>query len=71
MATDGLIPIGEAARLLGVSVETLRRYGKIGILTEYRDGRKFRYFGREQVIELCRVRTPRMVMIKEVQHAHE
>lgn len=32
----GLIPIGEAARRLGVSIDTLRRWGRDGRIAEQR-----------------------------------
>lgn len=34
--TEALIPIGEAARLKGVSIGTLRRWEREGLLTSYR-----------------------------------
>ena len=40
----GLVPIGKAAEILGVSVDTLRRWNKKGLLTTLRPDKKDRYF---------------------------
>lgn len=44
-----LIPIGEAAKILKVSIDTLRRYDKLGILHSTRPGGKIRYFDVEEL----------------------
>jgi len=44
-----LIPIGEAAKFLGVSIDTIRRYDKLGILHSTRPGGKVRFFDIEEL----------------------
>lgn len=44
-----LIPIGEAAKFLGVSIDTLRRYDRLGILHSTRPSGKVRYFDTAQL----------------------
>lgn len=41
---EGLISISEAAEFLDVSIDTVRRYDKLGILHSTRPGGKTRYF---------------------------
>ena len=55
------IPIGEAARVLDVSVDTVRRYDKLGILHSTRPGGKIRYFDLE---ELKAVRSSKPIVIR-------
>ena len=44
-----LIPISEAAKVLDVSIDTVRRYDKLGILHSTRPGGKIRYFDLEEL----------------------
>jgi len=44
-----LIPISEAAKILDVSIDTVRRYDKLGILHSSRPGGKIRYFDLEEL----------------------
>ena len=46
-----LISIGKAAELLGVSVDTLRRWDKLGIITSIRPNGKTRYFSLAEILE--------------------
>lgn len=46
---EGLISISEAAEFLDVSIDTLRRYDKLGILHSTRPGGKIRYFNLEEL----------------------
>ena len=46
-----LIPIGEAAKFLGVSVDTVRRWDERGILHPSRPNGKDRYFSLEELEE--------------------
>ena len=55
-----LLPIGQAARLLGVSVDTMRRLGRLGRIPEYRDHRGVRHYRRDDIEKLRRERTPRL-----------
>ena len=50
----GIYPIGEFARIAGVSIDTLRYYDKIGLLTpEYVDPKsKYRYYTHSQLVKL-------------------
>lgn len=43
------IPIGEAAEFLKVSIDTVRRYDRLGILHSTRPGGKVRYFDLEEL----------------------
>lgn len=45
-----LIPIGEAARLLGVSVETVRRWERQGKVSATRTAGDQRRFSREDIL---------------------
>lgn len=47
-----LVPIGEAAKFLNVSIDTIRRYDKMGILHSQRPGGKIRYFDVEELKKL-------------------
>ncbi len=51
-APDELIPIGEAAKLLGRSVRTLHTWSRTGRLTAHRDERGRRYFNLGAVLAL-------------------
>lgn len=54
---DNLLPIGEAAKLKGVSVDTWRRWEKGGKIQAYRtEGRHRRY----KVSELLKIEDPRV-----------
>jgi excisionase family DNA binding protein len=44
-----LVVIGEAAEFLNVSVDTVRRYDKLGILHSTRPGGKIRYFDLQEL----------------------
>jgi len=44
-----LVPISEAAKILDVSIDTVRRYDKLGILHSTRPGGKIRYFDLEEL----------------------
>ena len=44
-----LIPIREAAEFLNVSIDTVRRYDKLGILHSTRPGGKVRYFDPQEL----------------------
>ncbi len=44
-----LIPISEAVKILDVSIDTVRRYDKMGILHSTRPGGKIRYFDLEEL----------------------
>ncbi len=44
-----LIQISEAAKFLDVSIDTVRRYDKLGILHSTRPGGKVRYFDLEEL----------------------
>lgn len=46
---EGLIPISKAAEFLDVSIDTVRRYDKMGILHSTRPGGKIRYFDLEEL----------------------
>lgn len=55
MTKNGLIPIGDAAEMLGVSRVTLRRLDKAGLIpTAHRDPRTATRFWREEEIEAIR-----------------
>lgn len=56
---EGLIPISKAAEFLNVSIDTVRRYDKLGILHSTRPGGKIRYFALE---ELKRVKLSKPLM---------
>lgn len=50
---DGLLSIGEAARILGVSVDTLRKYaddGRIPVTRTFGGQRRFKLADVEQVL---------------------
>lgn len=55
-----LVPIGEATQILKVSIDTIRRYDKLGILHSTRPGGKIRYFDLE---ELKKVKSSKPVAI--------
>ena len=44
-----LVPISEAARILGVSIDTIRRWDKAGILNSERPDGKNRYFSVDEL----------------------
>lgn len=46
---DGLIPIGEVAKLLAVTVQTVRRWDRDGQLTAVRTPKGHRRFRRSEV----------------------
>ena len=46
---DKLVPISEAARILGVSIATVRRWDKKGILQSVRKSGRYRYFSLEEL----------------------
>lgn len=52
LATDDLLPIGEAARLLGVAVSTVRRWDASGDLKSVRTPGNQRRFRRSDVERL-------------------
>ncbi len=52
MESDKLIPIGETARLLGVSVQTLRRWDNNGILKSFRAGASGKRFYKQQDVKV-------------------
>jgi excisionase family DNA binding protein len=56
-----LLKIGEAARILGVSVDTIRRLARRGELPEYRDSHQVRYYCPEHIEVLRQKRIPRLV----------
>jgi molybdopterin-binding protein len=51
MGNDGML-LGDAAKTLGVSVDTLRRWDRAGKLTVHRDGQNRRRVSREEVERL-------------------
>ena len=55
-----LLAIGESARLLGVSTDTVRRLGRRGILPEYRDYRGARHYRRDDVERVRGDRRPKL-----------
>ncbi len=63
MTKNGLIPIGEAAEMLGVSRVTLRRLDKAGVIpTAHRDPRtETRHWREEEVHAIREALKPRKV----------
>jgi len=57
---DQLLPMGKAARSLGISVDTMRRTGRVGHIAEYRDHRGVRHYRRSDLIRLRDSRLPRL-----------
>lgn len=53
------VSISEAAKLLDVSIDTLRRWDKGGIIRAYRDGRGVRYFDVEEMRRILNKRSSR------------
>src|SRR5437764_14874666 len=53
MADSGDLSLGDAARALGVSVDTLRRWDRAGTLRTTRDARNRRQVPREEVERLA------------------
>ncbi|WP_224781263.1 helix-turn-helix domain-containing protein [Leucobacter sp. Psy1] len=51
---DELLTVAEAAKLLGVSVDTIRRYSRAGTLATRRTPTNHRRFNRGDVIALLR-----------------
>ncbi|MEX1997649.1 MAG: MerR family DNA-binding transcriptional regulator, partial [Candidatus Andersenbacteria bacterium] len=49
---DSLVPISEAAEILGVSIATVRRWDKKGILHAQRPNGRYRYFSRQELERL-------------------
>jgi len=47
--TEKLIPVSEAAQILGVSIDTIRRWDKKGVLHSERPNGKDRYFSLEEL----------------------
>ncbi|AOD20236.1 hypothetical protein IM25_00115 [Rhodococcus sp. p52] len=47
-----LIPVGEAAKLLGVSVDTVKRWEKAGRISSVRTPTGHRRFDRDEVLAL-------------------
>ncbi|MEK7172112.1 MAG: helix-turn-helix domain-containing protein [Patescibacteria group bacterium] len=52
MENDKLLPIGETAKLLGVSIQTLRRWDNKGILKSFRTGDLGKRFYKEQDVKV-------------------
>ncbi|GEM_PF-922311 len=64
-----LIPIGEAAEFLKVSIDTVRRWDKLGILHSTRPGGKIRCFDLEELKKVkfgIKVSTPKTNRLKKV-----
>lgn len=59
---DRLVTIGEAAKILGVSIPTLRRWEKKGLIRSVREGSGYRYF---LLSELEQFRQSRPLTISE------
>jgi len=55
-----LLSVGQAARLLNVSVDTVRRLGNRGVIPEYRDHRRVRHYRRSDLVQLRDSRRPRL-----------
>lgn len=56
-----LVPIGEAAKFLNVSIDTIRRYDKMGILHSQRPGGKVRFFDLEE-LKAVKVSKPKILV---------
>lgn len=54
---EALLPIGEAARLLGVSVETVRRWDRLGQIASIRTIGGQRRFRRSEINSLTEARS--------------
>src|SRR3990167_3560744 len=57
-----IVPIGKAAEILGVSIDTLRRWDKAGKVTSVRPDGKDRYFN---VAELEKIKANKALSISE------
>ncbi|UCH35729.1 MAG: MerR family transcriptional regulator [Armatimonadota bacterium] len=55
---ESLLRIGDAARALGVSTLTVRRWEAAGLVRSLRDARGWRYFNREDIERLRQWRDP-------------
>lgn len=58
---DNYLSIGQASRVLNVSVPTLRLWARRGLLREFRDGRNWRRFRERDLTRLAEARKPRPV----------
>ncbi len=62
LPTTQIVPIGKAAEILGVSIDTLRRWDRAGKITSVRPGGKDRYFN---VAELEKINQSKPLSISE------